>query len=89
MSQVYLDGKLVDSDLITPEEHKFVGLFRPAQCPDTKYIDEYGNVKFAAVFVCGCGQHLWTKESVFSHYSQGHMDTPQYCSIKDASENLT
>jgi len=64
-----LNGKFVKDLEIDPLKHKFIGSFRPPQPPSTNG---------AAVFLCVCGQSLWTVESVRQHWQSGCLDIPQY-----------
>jgi len=65
-NRVYLDGILVYVEKINPKEHRFLGMFRPAQqsqlCP-----------------ICGL---LQTTLQVHNCYTNGHFDIPQYQTIK-------
>jgi len=79
-NKVYLNGILVDSKEIDPSKHKFIGTFREAKQPDFTYF-ENDIKKNVDVYLCPCGQFLWTKEGVFSHYNAGHMDKLQYIDI--------
>jgi hypothetical protein len=66
---VLLDGKHVANDQIDPAKHKFIGTFRPPHFP-------------SGIIACGCGSLLHTLEQSNSHWQSGHMDTPQYVTIK-------
>lgn len=82
MSQVLLNGKFVDVEIINSEIHRFIGTFRPPQVPDTSYIDDNGETQYGAIYLCPCGAQLWDKGSVYNHWIQGHMDSPQYIDIQ-------
>jgi len=67
-----LNGKFVIAEDIDPAQHKFIGMFRnPAPPQSMGYI------------LCPCGQTLQNLETTHSHWQLGHMDTPQYISIKE------
>ena len=65
-----LNGQHVDSSVINPQEHRFVGMWRSTQPPCRA--------------ICPCGRHVCDMEegeSLFTHWQQGHMDEPQYVSL--------
>ena len=68
MSRVLINGKACDASLVDPRKHKFIGTFRSATVPNTKYVDKDGSIKYAQVYMCPCGCNLWDKQSVFSHW---------------------
>lgn len=71
---VLLDGKEVEDNIITPEKHKFIGIFRkPNPYPSGIY----------DVCICNCGRHLWAKEDIYAHWLLGHFDICQYISINN------
>lgn len=86
MSLVYLDGQQVSHDVIDPAKHRFIGTFRPPQCPDARYTKEDGTVAYADVIGCRCGQDLWSVEQTQDHWRQGHFDIPQYVTMEGAHE---
>lgn len=75
---VYLDGELVEESKISAEKHTFIGTFRSPSPPRS---DESWDV-----YACKCGHNLWTVEELFFHWKDGHMDIPQYISIKKKGE---
>jgi hypothetical protein len=69
MKRVLLDGEYVDSSTINPKEHKYIGLFRPPEPTDSIF--------------CPCGSYLGNMPPViYQHWQMGHMDSPQYITIK-------
>ena len=68
---VYLNGEPVDATEIDSRKHKFIGMFRPPQCP-----------RFKADWICpGCmkiERFVW-EETL--HYREGCFDVPQYVGI--------
>lgn len=70
---VYLNGKEVSESKIDPIKHKFIGAFRPSDPPRSDGTWE--------VYLCPCGQHLWSVDAVFDHWQLGHLDVPQYVNI--------
>ena len=73
--QVYLDGVLVAVETISPEKHKFIGVWRSPAAPVPTTEHPYD------VYDCPCLQSLWDVGSVVLHWQQGHMDVPQYQSL--------
>ena len=73
--QVYCDGVLVAAEDISPENHQFIGVWRPPYAPVPTPERPYD------VYTCPCLQHLWDIGSVILHWQQGHMDIPQYRSL--------
>lgn len=71
---VLLDGKFVDPEVIDPEKHKFIGMFRPATNP-------FHN--FGCFVVCNCGLTLQTPGEPHQHWQKGCYDKPQYVTIKE------
>lgn len=71
MSQVLLDGKLVEAAEITPAKHKFVGTFRAPY-----------NFAGGGYVLCQCGRTLQTLDETYAHWQLGHWDSPQYETIK-------
>ena len=69
---VYLNGELVESTVIDPVKHKFIGLFRPSSTAHLR----------GAYIYCGCGSVLQTVDAVTGHWSAGHFDIPQYVDIE-------
>jgi hypothetical protein len=79
---IYLNGKLVDTNKVDPTKHKFIGMFRLPNPPDTTYIDkETKTIKYADCYGCPCGHFLWSQESIREHWKNGHMDIAQYVDI--------
>lgn len=70
MDEVLLDGEYVNASVINPKLHKFIGLFRRPQPPNG-----------VGYVLCGCGEILQSPE-VHTHWMYGHMDFPQYITIK-------
>lgn len=81
MTTAYLDGVPVPHTVIDPKVHRFIGMFRPAVAPDSRYTDEEGKVHYAAILLCGCNQLLECRETAHLHWMQGHFDIPQYVSL--------
>lgn len=74
MSRALLDGKYVPAEAIDPTQHRFIGLFRPAQNP---LIPDR-----PAFVICPCGMTLQTMDDVLDHYRKGCCDVPQFLSIE-------
>jgi hypothetical protein len=70
MEKVLLNGEFVSAESINSAKHKFIGTFRTPLPPAS-----------TSVWLCDCGACLWTKEGIFIHWQQGHMDMPQYVDI--------
>jgi len=68
-----LDGKKVSADEIKRGKHLYIGDFRTPRPPSGDW----------GVYICDCGQHLWTVETVFEHWKSGHMDEQCYQTIED------
>lgn len=66
---VYLGGRLVGADTIDPDQHTFIGAFRPPFPP------RYDGAEF---ILCPCGRMLETVEVAHQHWREGHFDVPQY-----------
>ena len=77
MSDVYLDGKAVPALEITPERHRFLGMFRPAENP-------MANPK--TDIPCTCGEILKYRGLEIQHYRKGCYDVPQYVTIGKRQE---
>ena len=65
------------------EEKILLGMSRTTEPPDNRYVDSEGKVQYADIVVCGCGHHLWTRESTYEHWKQGHFDTPVYATKEE------
>ena len=78
---VLLDGKMVDGFEVNSVEHKFIGTWRSPQPPYPTRGKSYD------VYLCPCMAHLWTLNDVFQHWQLGHLDMPQYITIK--KENIS
>jgi hypothetical protein len=72
---VILNGKRCDSSDIDPTKHTFIGTFRPPDPPTPTKEAPW------TVYLCACGQQLWYRECVRSHWMRGHMDLNQYVTI--------
>ena len=70
---VYLNGKLVNNDVVHAGRHKFIGMFRNPRPPES-------NGQWS-VLHCLCGENLWTVQAITEHWLKGHLDIPQYIDI--------
>lgn len=73
-----LDGEFIDDKDIDPAKHKFIGTFRE---PFSAYEDMAGE------FHCRCGEHLFNQQSILDHWQKGHMDAPQYVSVRSKEKD--
>jgi hypothetical protein len=87
MNKVLLNGKFVEANIIDTNKHKFIGLFRTPAQPETIYYDENNVKQQTDVYLCPCGQMLWTTNGIFDHWRHGHMDIPQYIDIDKLNIN--
>ena len=76
MSTVYLDGKPVAPDAVSPEKHRFIGMWRPPRCP-----------KLRGDTVCSCGDTIRFAQETVKHYRDGCFDVPQYVSLETMKES--
>lgn len=74
MNGALLDGKHVGAAAIDPAQHRFLGMFRPA---DVVPAGNYG------LLLCPCGSHLSTNEQIREHWRSGCRDVPQYVTIDE------
>lgn len=72
-----LDGKPFDDKLIDPSKHRYIGMFRWP-------LSTFGGYNL----ICECGMHLNTYQSTYQHWSMGHLDDPQYETIKDNNNEI-
>jgi len=70
------------------EDRILLGVTRPPQPPDTKYIDKDGKMKFVDVMLCPCGHSLWSREQIRAHWHQGHFDTPVYAARDEVLDRI-
>ena len=71
------------------DERIFLGMTRPPQPPDTKYVDkETGETKYAEILMCSCEQPLRFRSSVQEHWLAGHFDTPVYATREEIIEKV-
>lgn len=71
------------------DDRIFLGYHRSPNPPTTKYRDQdTGEIKFADVMQCPCGQSLWTLEAIREHWSLGHFDTPIYATREEVIEKF-
>ena len=75
---VYLDGELVDSKIIDPAKHRFVGTFR-------KPWEEH---KLGGYILCSCGEVLQTVDRSYAHWQLGHWDYLQYITIQPSGPRV-
>jgi len=68
-----LKGSLVPLEAIDPAKHRYIGMWRPAVSPTDGC---------RGVFLCTCGQTLYTHEQGREHYLRGCFDIPQYVDIE-------
>lgn len=74
----YLNGKIVPEGEIDPKKHKFVGVFRA-----TSFEMYLRTLNFPFdVMMCSCKASLWTREQIYDHWLQGHMDENMYFDIE-------
>lgn len=78
---VLIDGKLANDGEVKPDKHTFIGTFREPQPPSPTAERPW------QVYICPCGQDLFTREGTFDHWRKGHMDLPQYRTIENGKEN--
>lgn len=77
-SYVLLDGKIVGVAEITPEKHRFIGMWRPP-------VNPINNPKCDVM--CLCGEIMRFRGQEVEHYKRGCFDMPQYATI--AQNRLT
>lgn len=74
--QALLNGEYVDAESIDPHKHKFIGMFRPAECPRPSFP--------CYVFICPRGHQNKNMGDEFTCYLNGCFDLPQYVDISNA-----
>ena len=72
-SKVLLDGEYVNSDQVTPDKARYLGMWRP---PVNPISDPKCDV------LCTCGEILRYRGQENDHYNRGCFDVPQYVTIK-------
>ncbi len=78
-----LNGKSVSAGEIDPAKHRYIGMFRPAECPNAKCNDpKTGQEIYADALICNCGSTLWSVNAIREHYKNGCFDQPQYVDIE-------
>ena len=71
------------------DEKVLIGMMRSPLPPDGVFLNkETGKMEQAGIIICPCGHMLQCRETVFSHWQQGHFDTPIYATKDEILEKM-